>query len=49
MARDALILVAVLTLVTLLAEVLGAANLGTSLAFGQIAFVVVLTGLLARR
>ncbi len=49
MARDTLILVAVLTLATLLAAVLGAANLGTALAVGQIAFVVALTGLLATR
>ena len=33
---------------TLVAELAGAANLGTALAFGQIAFVVALVALLAR-
>ena len=33
---------------TLIAELAGAANLGTAMAFGQIAFVVALVALLAR-
>jgi hypothetical protein len=48
MARDTLILVAVVAVVTALAMALGAANLGTALAFGTMAFVVALMGLLLR-
>jgi hypothetical protein len=33
---------------TLIAELAGAANLGTALAFGQIAFVIALVGVLLR-
>ena len=33
---------------TLLAEALGAANLGTAMAFGQIAFTAAMAGLLLR-
>ncbi len=33
---------------TLLAELAGAANLGTALAFGQIAFVIALVALMVR-
>ena len=47
--RSLLILAAVFVVVTALAELLGAANLGTAAAFGQIAFVataaLLLTGL----
>lgn len=46
--RDLAILVAVFLGVTVLAEVLGAENLGTAATFGQIAFVIVLVGLLTR-
>ena len=48
MLRDLAILAAVFLGVTALAEVLGAANLGTAATFGQVAFVVVLVGLLTR-
>ena len=48
MSRDLAILAATFALATLLAEALGAANLGTAMTFGQLAFAVVLTGLLAR-
>ena len=41
-------LVAVFAFATLVAEALGAANLGTAMTFGQLAFVLALTGLLAR-
>ena len=43
-----LVLVAVFAAATGIAELAGAANLGTALAFGQIAFVAVLVGLLTR-
>ncbi|MDQ3936667.1 MAG: hypothetical protein M3340_18765 [Actinomycetota bacterium] len=33
---------------TLIAELAGAANLGTAMAFGQIAFVLALVGLMVR-
>lgn len=48
-ALQALILVAVLAAVTAVAELLGAANLGTALGIGQIAFTAVLVYLLLRR
>jgi hypothetical protein len=38
MARDLLIMLGAFVLASLLAEALGATNLGTALAFGQIAF-----------
>ena len=47
--RQAAILIAVFAVVTALAKLLGAANLGTAMGFGQIAFAVVLVYLLARR
>ena len=48
--RDALIVVAAFVLATLLAELLGAANLGTALTFGTIAFMLAIVGvILARR
>ena len=46
--RDLAILAAVFVGVTALAEALGAENLGTAATFGQIAFVIVLLGLLTR-
>ena len=47
-ARHALILVAAFGGGTLLAELAGASNLGTALAFGQIAFVLALVAVLVR-
>ena len=49
MLRDLAIVAAAFALGTALAEALGAVNLGTAMAFGQIAFIVVLTGLIAVR
>ncbi|MEJ7893637.1 MAG: hypothetical protein WKF94_13470 [Solirubrobacteraceae bacterium] len=49
MLRDLAILAVVFAAVTGLAELLGAANLGTAAGFGQIAFVGVLLLLLLRR
>jgi hypothetical protein len=46
--RPVAILALVVAVVTGVAELLGAANLGTALSFGQIAFVIVLVGLLLR-
>ena len=46
--RDLAILAAVFLGVTALADTLGAENLGTAATFGQIAFVIVLVGLLTR-
>ncbi len=43
-----LVLAGALASGTLVAELAGAANLGTALAFGQIAFVIALVALLAR-
>jgi hypothetical protein len=48
MLRQAALLAAVFVVVTALAEALGAANLGTAASFGQLAFVIALTGLLVR-
>ena len=48
MLRDLAVLAAAFALATLVAEALGAANLGTAMTFGQLAFVITLTGLLAR-
>ena len=42
------LLVAAFAVATLVAELAGAANLGTAMAFGQIAFVSTLVALLAR-
>ena len=47
--RQAAILVAVFAVVTALAKLFGAANLGTAMGFGQIAFAIVLVFLLVRR
>ena len=49
MKRDLLLLIAVFLLVTGLAELLGAANLGTAMTFGQIAFAATLMVVLLRR
>jgi uncharacterized membrane protein (DUF485 family) len=48
-ARGAAVLIAVFAIVTALAKLLGAANLGTAMGFGQIAFAIVLVYLLVRR
>jgi hypothetical protein len=47
--RDLALLTVVFIVTTALAALLGAANLGTAATFGQIAFVLALTGLLVRR
>ena len=49
LAAQVAVLVAVFAGVTGAAELAGAANLGTALAFGQIAFVVALVALLLGR
>jgi hypothetical protein len=49
MLRDLALLTLVFAAVTALASLLGAANLGTAATFGQIAFVLTLTGILLRR
>ena len=49
MARDLAILAFVFVAVTALAELLGAANLGTAATFGQVAFIGTLLALLLRR
>lgn len=46
---DVLILVATFVVVSALAGLLGAANLGTALTFGTIAFAAVLMALLLKR
>ena len=48
-AAQAGILAAVFAVVTALAEVAGAANLGTAMGIGQIAFTAALVALLLRR
>ena len=48
MLRDLAVLAAVFIAATAVAAALGAANLGTALTFGQLAFVFALTGLLVR-
>ena len=49
MIRDTAIAVAALVVVTLLAELFGAANLGTALTFGAIAFVGTVLALILLR
>ena len=49
MLRDLALLTVVFGVVTALAALLGAANLGTAASVGQIMFVLALTGLLVRR
>jgi len=46
---DVLILAATFVVVSALAGLLGAANLGTALTFGTIAFAAVLMGILLKR
>jgi hypothetical protein len=48
MLRDLALLTIVFVAVTAIAAALGAANIGTAATFGQIAFVLALTGLLVR-
>jgi hypothetical protein len=48
-ARDLLIMLGSFVLASALAAALGAANLGTALAFGQIAFAISLVYVLLRR
>ena len=47
--RDLAILIATFAIVTALAELLGAANLGTAMTFGQIAFAGALVWVLLKR
>jgi hypothetical protein len=47
--RELAILVGVFAAATALAELFGAANLGTALGIGQIAFAIALVALLLRR
>jgi hypothetical protein len=49
MVRDLLIVVAAFVLASLLAGALGAANLGTALSFGQIAFAASVVYVLLKR
>ena len=49
MIRDLAIAVAALVVVTVLAELLGAVNLGTSLTFGTIAFMGAIVALILVR
>jgi hypothetical protein len=49
MARDLLIMLGAFALASALAGALGAANLGTALAFGQLAFALGLVYVLLRR
>lgn len=49
MRIDLLILVAAFAMGTLLAELAGAANTGTALAFGQIAFALAVVFVVVRR
>jgi hypothetical protein len=49
MLRDLALLTVVFVAATAVAAALGAANLGTAATFGQLAFVLALTGVLVRR
>jgi hypothetical protein len=49
MARDLLLILAAFVLASALAGALGAANLGTALAFGQIALAVMVVYVMLRR
>lgn len=49
MLRDLAVLVAVFVVVSLLAGLLGATNLGTALTFGTIAFAAVLVAMMLYR
>lgn len=48
-ARDLALLVLAFAVTTAVAELLGAANLGTAMTFGQIAFAATLVYILLRR
>jgi hypothetical protein len=47
--RDLAVLIAVLVIVTAVAELLGATNFGTAATFGEIAFAAVLVWILLKR
>jgi hypothetical protein len=47
--KDVLLLAAVLAVVTVVAELAGAENLGTALTFGVIAFMATVVALMLRR
>ena len=49
MLRDGALLLALFLAVTGVAELAGAANLGTAATFGQLVFAAALTGILVRR
>lgn len=49
LTRQIAALVALVALVTIVADLLGAANLGTALSFAQIAFILAVTGLIVKR
>ncbi|WP_155892082.1 hypothetical protein [Conexibacter woesei] len=49
MKRDLLVLLLVFAIVTAIAAALGAANFGTALTFGQIAFAAALVWILLKR
>lgn len=49
MVRDLLVLIAVFAVVSALAGLLGAANLGTALTFGTMAFAAVLVAIMLLR
>jgi hypothetical protein len=49
MARDLLLMVGAFVLASAIAGALGAVNLGTALAFGQIAFAIAVVYVLLRR
>jgi len=49
MLRDVLVLLGTFVAVTALAALLGAANLGTAMTFGQVAVVLAAAGLIVRR
>jgi hypothetical protein len=49
MARDLLMILGAFVLASLLADALGAANLGTALAFGQMAFAATTVYVILRR
>jgi uncharacterized membrane protein (DUF485 family) len=49
MARDLLMMFGAFVLASLLAAALGAVNLGTALAFGQIAFAITTVYVMVRR
>lgn len=49
LGRQIALLVAVLAAITIVAELLGAPNLGTALSFAQIAFALAVTVLIVKR